>query len=60
MRFLPENKTNEIKISSSKNNRLCVEYWTSRGYSEDKAVKLISEHQKKSSACVINRRSIKK
>ena len=58
--FLPENKTNEIKISSRKNNRLCVEYWTSRGYTEDEAIKLISEQQKKSSACVVNRSSIKK
>lgn len=58
--FLPENKTKEIKMKHRKNNYLCIEYWTSKGYTEDEAVNLISERQKKTSACAIHRRSVKK
>lgn len=54
--FLPkdisEKKINQIKTEIKKRNRLCLDYWVNKGYSEEESIKIISESQKKSAKLV--------
>lgn len=57
--YLPEeiyeNKLNELNSIIQKSNRLCINYWLSKGYSEEESIIKISELQKDNSKKVKNR-----